>query len=82
MDELEEKLKTINIEIPCLELELKKYAIVHDQKAFEKSLDTVFHNIENITDIRKLSNAQLKEIIHEIKVDKDGHIDIYLNAIT
>ena len=82
IDELEEKLKTINIEIPRLELELKKYAIVHDQKAFEKSLDTVFHNIENITDIRKLSNAQLKEIIHEIKVDKDGHIDIYLNAIT
>jgi hypothetical protein len=49
---------------------------------FDQSVDSVFRNIQNITDIRKLSNAQLKEIIKEIKVSKDGRIQIYLNLLT
>lgn len=79
MDELDEELKPLRIEIPRLELELKNYTAVYDRQAFEKSVDAVFHNIENVTDIRALSNAQLKELIREIRVYKNGCFDIYLN---
>lgn len=82
LEEFQKNTATTKAEIPRLEYELQALSIAPDKKAFEKALDTVFQNIENITDIRKLSNAQLKEIVHEIKVDKQGHIDIYLNTLT
>ena len=82
MDELDEELKPIRIEIPRLELELEKHTAVYDRQVFEKSVDAVFRNIENVTDIRALSNAQLKELIREIQVHKNGCFDIYLNDFT
>ena len=82
LEEFQKNTSAIKAEIPRLEYELQKLSIAPDKKAFEKAIDSVFQNIENITDIRKLSNSQLKEIIREIRVDKDGHIDIYLNTLT
>jgi excinuclease UvrABC ATPase subunit len=82
LEEFQKNTAAIKAEIPRLEYELQKLSIAPDKKAFEKAIDSVFQNIENITDIRKLSNSQLKEIIREIRVDKDGHIDIYLNTLT
>lgn len=82
VEDFQKNMAEIKAEFSRLEYELKTLAIAPNQKSFEKALDSVFQNIENITDIRTLSNAQLKKIIREIKVDKDGHIDIYLNILT
>jgi hypothetical protein len=81
LEELQEKLAVTKTQIPKLEYELKTLSIKPNQKAFEKALDSVFQNIESITDIRTLSNAQLKKIIQKITVDKEGHVDIYLNLL-
>lgn len=81
LEELQEKLAVTKTQIPKLEYELKTLSIKPNQKAFEKALDSVFQNIESITDIRTLSNAQLKRIIQKITVDKEGHVDIYLNLL-
>lgn len=80
-EELQENLKSIKTEIPRLEHELQTLSISSpDNKAFQNALDHIFQKIELITDIRALSNAQLKEIIREITVDKNGSVDIYLNT--
>ena len=80
-EEFQSKTADIQAEILRLEYKLQTLTDAPDKKAFEKALDSVFQNIENITDLRKLSNTQLKEIIREITVDKEGHIDIYLNTL-
>lgn len=81
-EEFQKKTADIQAEIPRLEQELQALSIAPNTKSFEKALDFVFQNIEQITDIRTLSNAELKKIIREIKVDKDGHIDIILNVLS
>lgn len=81
LEEFQKNAAPSKAEIPRLEHELQALSIAPDKKAFEKALDAIFQNIESITDIRKLSNVQLKKIIREITVDKDGHIDIYLNTL-
>lgn len=82
IEELEQLVQPIKAEIARLEFELRQYSVIFDQKVFDQSVDSVFRDIQNITDIRKLSNAQLKKIIKEIKVFKDGRIKIYLNHLT
>lgn len=37
-----------------------------------------FREIEDIADVRQMTNAQLKRIIQKIEVDKNGNVDIYL----
>ena len=81
IDELEQLVQPINAEIARLEFDLKQCSVIFDQKLFDQSVDSVFRDIKNITDIRKLSNAQMKEIIKEIKVSKDGRIQIHLNYL-
>ena len=82
IEELEQLVQPIKAEIARLEFELRQYSVIFDQKAFDQSVDSVFRDIQNITDIRKLSNAQLKKIIKEIKVSKDGRVQIHLNHLT
>ena len=82
LDEFHVKTEQINTDIPRLEHELQTLTrFTPNNITFEKAMNTVFKKIENITDVRSLSNTQLKEIIREITVDKDGHIDIYLNVL-
>ena len=51
----------------------------HDQ--LESILNKTFKEIEDITDVAQMTNAQLKKIIQRIEVDKDGNVDIYLKLI-
>lgn len=82
LEEFHATIDPINTNIPRLEHELQTLTrFTPNYIAFEKAMNTVFKKIENIIDIRSLSNSQLKEIIREITVDKDGHIDIYLNTL-
>ena len=47
----------------------------------ENLLQQTFKEIENITDVRQMTHAQLKRIVHRIEVDKDGNVDIYLKLL-
>ena len=78
-EELNEKIGGARQEIQRLESELKmvSYNLTKGEQ-LESILNRTFREIEDITDLHQMTNAQLKRIIQKIEVDKEGHIDIYL----
>src|SRR5699024_11064970 len=81
-DELNAKIGGMKKEIDHLENELKMvsyHLTTGDQ--LENLLQQTFKEIENITDVRQMTNAQLKRIVQRIEVDKDGNVEIYLKLL-
>lgn len=81
-EELNEKIGGMRKEIEHLENELKmvSYHLTKGEQ-LEAILNDTFKTIEDIADIRQMTNAQLKRIIQKIQVDKDGNVDIYLRLL-
>ena len=78
-EELNEKIGGMRQEIDRIENELKMVSYnVTKGEQLEHILNQTFKTIEDIPDVRKMTNAQLKQIVQKIEVDKDGNIDIYL----
>lgn len=82
MRDVARKLEYTKDELPALEKELlalsaKKRPFEENKELWHKALG----DIENIADIRAMTNAQLKKIIKEISVDNGGNVDIYLNTL-
>ena len=79
-EELNEKIGGARQEIGRLENELKlvSYQLTKGEQ-LEQILDSTFRQIEDIADVRQMTNAQLKRIIQKIEVGKDG--DIYLRLL-
>ena len=78
-EELNDKIGGMRKEIERLENELKmvSYHLTKGEQ-LEAILHQTFREIEDITDVRQMTNAQLKRIIQKIEVDKEGNVDIYL----
>ena len=81
-EELNEKIGGMRIEIERLENELKmvSYHLTKGEQ-LEAILNSTFKQLEDITDVHEMTNAQLKRLINKIEVDKDGNVDIYLRLI-
>ena len=78
-EELNEKIGGTKQEIERLENELKMVAYhLTKGEQLEIILNRTFKEIEDISDVHQMTNAQLKRIIQKIEVDKDGNVDIYL----
>ena len=78
-DELNAKIGGMRKEIERLENELHMVELNLDKSdQLEELIQSTFSSIETITDIRSMTNAQLKRIVQKILVDKDGNVDIYL----
>ena len=81
-DELNEKIGGMRQEMERLENELKMVAYhLTKGEQLETILNKTFKEIEDITDVRQMTNQQLKQIIEKIEVDKDGNVDIYLRLL-
>ena len=78
-EELNEKIGGMRKEIERLENELKmvSYHLTKGEQ-LEAVLNSTFQQIEDIADVRQMTNEQLKRIIQKIEVDKEGNVDIYL----
>ena len=78
-DELNAKIGGMRTEIERLEKELKmvSYHLTKGEQ-LEGILNRTFREIEDVADVRQMTNAQLKRIIQRIEVDKQGNVDIYL----
>lgn len=78
-EELNEKIGGSRKEIERLENELKivSYQLTKGEQ-LEAVLNNTFKQLENITDVREMTNVQLKKLVQKIEVDKDGNVDIYL----
>lgn len=81
-EELNEKLGGTRKEIERLENEIKivSYNLTKGDQ-LSSVLANTFKEIEDITDVHEMTNAQLKRIIKKIEVDKDGNVDIYLRLL-
>ncbi len=81
-EELNEKIGGMRKEIERLENELKmvSYHLTKGEQ-LEAILNGTFRQLEDITDVHEMTNAQLKRLINKIEVDKDGNVDIYLRLI-
>ncbi len=81
-EELNEKIGGMRKEIERLENELKmvSYHLTKGEQ-LEAILHSTFKQLEDITDVHEMTNAQLKRLIQKIEVDKDGNVDIYLRLI-
>ena len=81
-EELNEKVGGMRKEIERLENELKmvSYHLTKGEQ-LEAILNSTFKQLEDITDVHEMTNAQLKRLINKIEVDKDGNVDIYLRLI-
>ena len=81
-EELNEKIGGMRKELDRLENELKmvSYHLTKGEQ-LEGILQDTFRQIEDIADVRQMTNAQLKRIIQKIEVDKDGNVDIYLRLL-
>lgn len=78
-EELNEKIGGMRGEIERLENELKMVSYnVTKGEQLEGVLNSTFKQIEEIADVREMTNAQLKKIIQKIEVDKEGNVDIYM----
>ncbi len=78
-EELNDQIGGIRKEIERLESDLHLVELNIDKgDQLEQLIQTTFSTIESITDVRSMTNAQLKKIIQKILVDKDGNVDIYL----
>lgn len=81
-EELNSKLKSINSDLEHIrnELTVTEYNISRSEM-LGTILDRTFANMENVTDLSTVTNAQLKNIIDRIEVDKNGNIDIFLKTL-
>lgn len=81
-EELNEKIGGMRKEMERLENELKmvSYHLTKGEQ-LEAILNSTFKQLEDITDVHEMTNAQLKRLIQKIEVDKDGNVDIYLRLI-
>ena len=81
-EELNEKIGGMRKEIDRLENELKmvSYHLTKSDQ-LEAILQDTFRQIEDIADVRQMTNAQLKRIIQKIEVDSDGNVDIFLRLL-
>ena len=78
-EELNAKIGGMRKEIERLENELKmvSYHLTKGEQ-LEQILGSTFKAVEDITDVHQMTNAQLKQIIQKIEVDKEGNVDIFL----
>lgn len=77
--ELNDKIGGSRKEMERLENELKmvSYHLTKGEQ-LESVLNHTFKEIEDITDVREMTNTQLKRIIQKIDVDKEGNVEIFL----
>lgn len=77
--ELNDKIGGFRKEIERLENELKmvSYHMTKGEQ-LEDVLNHMFREIEDITDVREMTNTQLKRLIQKIEVDKEGNVGIFL----
>ena len=81
-EELNRKIGGMRKEMERLENDLKlvSYHLTKGEQ-LEGILNSTFKRVEDVTDIRQMTNAQLKRIIQKIEVDKSGNVEIFLNPL-
>lgn len=77
--ELDKKLGSGREEMARLEAELRQLesGTVSEEDICRMAKKTA-ENLKDFVSVRKLNNAQLKQLVEKIEVDEDGTVDVYL----
>ncbi len=80
-DELTKKITPVNDKLKQLERDLKLVECnLTTADEVEDILKGLFKKIEDVSSVKNMSNAQLKQIIEKIEVDHTGQVDIYFRV--
>ena len=81
-EELNQYLSSMKKELERLESELR-YVRHNLSKGdrLQEVLNTTFQELGDISDVKEMTNAQLKQVVQKIEVDKDGNVDIFLRLV-
>lgn len=81
-DELNAKIGGAKQKAERLENDLSLISLnISKGEQLESIIQSTFTTIESIVNVRDMTNAQLRQVIQKIEVDKDGNIDIYLRLL-
>ena len=77
--ELDQKLDASKTELLQLEEELRQMQL-HDlnDADIDRVIRRTMDHLKDFVSVRKLNNAQLKQLVEKIEVDEDGTVDVYL----
>ena len=77
--ELDQKLNASKAELIRLEEELQQMQF-HDlnDADINRVIRQTMDHLKDFVSVRKLNNAQLKQLVEKIEVDEDGTVDVYL----
>ena len=77
--ELDQKLNASKAELLRLEEELRQMQL-HDlnDADIDRVIRRTMDHLKDFVSVRKLNNAQLKQLVEKIEVDEDGTVDVYL----
>ena len=79
MSELQANIGTMKDDVERIERELQLLSYnISKGDQLESILKNTFKLIEDFTDVREMTNAQLRQIVDRIEVGHDGKVDIYL----
>lgn len=77
--ELDRRLSSSREELALLEAEQQRLQLLSlDDDAMDVRIGWAFRDLLHFVSVRNLNNAQLKQLISRIEVDKDGNVDVYL----
>jgi len=81
--ELEQKLSGSKEEMAHLEAELQRLSASDlSDKEIEGIIRRTMQNLSDFVSVRKLNNAQLRQLVEKIEVDADGTVDVYLRLFS
>ena len=77
--ELDQKLNASKAELRQLEEELRQMERHELNEAdIDRVIKRTMDHLKEWVSVRKLNNAQLKQLVEKIEVDEDGTVDVYL----
>jgi len=77
--ELQQKLECSNAELAELRKEQQKMAVLgRGEAATEEMIKRMMADLREFVSVRRLNNAQLKQLVSKMEVGEDGAVDVYL----
>ena len=81
--ELDQRLSASKEEVAELEEELRQMQLYDlDDAEISRIIQKTMDNLKDFVSVRKLNNAQLKQLIEKIEVGEDGTVDVYLRLFS
>jgi DNA invertase Pin-like site-specific DNA recombinase/uncharacterized small protein (DUF1192 family) len=80
-EELNTRIGGMREEMTRLKHELELISLNNRGEELEKLIEKTFSTTQDITDIQRMTNTQLRQMIRTIEVDMEGNVEIFLQPL-